>query len=315
MRFHMQLDKLDKALKKVEQSLHMKREQLEKAELAEQYESVSVCLRAYNDRIFGGLTKTENSVLQQRRVSSITHLILLDIKDWKETHRPLSKTSQTFIATVKKALKFLTPDELELCRDLHEQFEDVSLNRHTQQHPKLDASTRMRKDGDKDDTDRSLLAAAGSPNEANTLRTDIAKLQDELRKLQAGVAAPGEDAGHGANPCRDTSSFGIILHTRDARRILGLGVSVLPCLRGPAMDSEQSYALTGKRKLRERGTGIPPLDGLRQEVLRSKMTYAWDYLHNMPYIQLLPLATILRPRRWVHAHNDRRWDRGILWLG
>ncbi|KAJ7034146.1 hypothetical protein C8F04DRAFT_1102400 [Mycena alexandri] len=217
----------------IDLSLHTKRTQLEKVELVERYESIAVCLRAFNDVIFdetrtGGLTKSEKSMLKRRSVSysMLTELITFDIEDFKETHLPLSKTSQTFIATVNKALMLLAPQELAFCKELEAQLKEVSPGRHAQQHPRLDASTvrntvrslidsshlstlealinsnpqRIRKDDDKDETDRSLFAAAGSLNEPHILKNEITKLEEELKKLRAGLAAQGGDADRGADP-------------------------------------------------------------------------------------------------------------------
>ncbi|KAJ7864992.1 hypothetical protein B0H14DRAFT_2574128 [Mycena olivaceomarginata] len=185
----------------IDLSLHMKRTQLEKAELVERYESISTCLR-------------------------VTELITFDIEDFKETHLPLSKTSQTFIATINKALVLLAPQELAFCKELEAQLKEVSPGRYAQQHPRLHASTvrntvrslidsshlstlealissnpqRMRKDHNKDETDRTLFATAGSSNEPDILKKEIAKLEEELKKLRAELAEQGGDADRGADP-------------------------------------------------------------------------------------------------------------------
>jgi hypothetical protein len=153
-------------------------------------------------------------------------LITFNIEDFKETHLPLTKTSKTFIATVNKALAILAPQELAFCKELEVQLKEVSPGRHAQQHPRLDASTvrnvvyslvdssylstletlissnpqRMRKDNDKDETDRTLFATAGSSNEPDILKKEIAKLEEELKKLRAGLAEQGGDADRGADP-------------------------------------------------------------------------------------------------------------------
>ncbi|KAF9039659.1 hypothetical protein BDZ89DRAFT_1156841 [Hymenopellis radicata] len=204
----------------LEMCLKIKRTQLEEAELVERYESISICLSAYNDVVFdenrtSGLTKSEKSTLKRRGILYITELITFDMEDFKETHLPLSETSQTFIATINKALLLLTSQELAFCKELEAQLKEVCPDWHVQHHPRLDASTvrntvrslidsshhstlealinsnpqRMRKDNDKDETDsdRSLFAAAGSSNEPHILKNEITKLEEELKKLQHEV--------------------------------------------------------------------------------------------------------------------------------
>ncbi|KAJ7070543.1 hypothetical protein C8F01DRAFT_1313142 [Mycena amicta] len=209
--------------------IDLKRMQLERAELIERYESISVCLRAFNDKLFdgtctGGLTKNNKLRLERRHISCIAQLITFDIEDFRETHQPLSVTSQAFIATVNKALLLLTPQELAFCKELEVRLQELSPGRHTQQHPRLDASTvrntvrtlvhsshhatldvvinanlqRMRKDYyNEDKADRTFFATEGSLNEADILKKEIAKLEEELRALRA---TQSEDAHHGADP-------------------------------------------------------------------------------------------------------------------
>ncbi|KAJ7853553.1 hypothetical protein B0H14DRAFT_3136866 [Mycena olivaceomarginata] len=148
---------------------------------------------------------SEKSTLKRRGVSYITELITFDIEDFKETHLPLSKTSQTFIATINKALVLLAPQELAFCKELEAQLKEVSprpvcaaASKVACLHSPIPSvcgrtTTRTRQTGPSSPT-------AGSSNEPDILKKEIAKLEEELKKLRAELAEQGGDADRGADP-------------------------------------------------------------------------------------------------------------------
>ncbi len=145
---------------------------------------------------------------------------MFDLDAFEDTNTPLSKQSRKVIKAVTKALSLLTPAELSFCQELQKHLKAISPLRNDQQHPKPTPSIvrstishlleahhietldrllasglqRMRMPNDEEDTDRSLLAAAGASRDSMTsssLQIEVQSLEDKLKSLHAEIAVQG----------------------------------------------------------------------------------------------------------------------------
>ncbi|KAJ7222494.1 hypothetical protein GGX14DRAFT_663975 [Mycena pura] len=214
---------LTSAIQTRTRELHQKRTALEENKVVERFEAISVCLTALNDQVFDVdrkqgivLTASEKSNLKRANIRYIKKLVFFDIDDFKEKHPPpRSNTLNNIINAVTKALSILTPQQVLLCRALEQELDVIRTTRNSLQHPKLDANAvrrnlslivepvylptleallasnpkRMRKDGDSDQTDRSLLLPNGTRTEVQILEQDILSIEQEVIELHAEAAA------------------------------------------------------------------------------------------------------------------------------
>ncbi|KAJ7434899.1 hypothetical protein B0H11DRAFT_2257838 [Mycena galericulata] len=128
----------------------------------EEFDSMAICLHAFNRKIFEEqgshgviLSNEEQSVLYQGHVRCIWSLLDFDIEDYLSRHQVKSKRTKALICAVVKARSILTQKELAFCAFLNEGVcpnsdwrrgglgEDMSdyCLRYSQRSPELDAAT------------------------------------------------------------------------------------------------------------------------------------------------------------------------------
>ncbi|KAJ7471043.1 hypothetical protein FB451DRAFT_325867 [Mycena latifolia] len=136
---------------------------LDADDLVELHESISLCLRGFNDIIFDfsrprrseddiHITVAEKRSLESAGLGYITRLL-----------EPEQDRSPEVEVLRKQVLRILTPAERQLCETLHYQFQEgrVAHNKahNKQQHPAPDRATVLRRLGDLDKDDLETLKA------------------------------------------------------------------------------------------------------------------------------------------------------------